>query len=143
MHLYLLCLLAVDMEISSTIQKVVNARCHFRERRLDFKQIHVNSFKCPFSHPPGRTNFSFTLYSQNYVRIPPVFALRLVNESSPPIQLPKRFGLIISNRHFGFDPVQYSVWLTTSRIKQCLNGFWFFSKKSKPPKSNPCGEMMT
>ena len=72
------------MEISSTIQKVVNARCHFRERRLDFKQIHRLIHLNVLSHThPGRTHFLFTLYSQNFVRLPPVFALRLVNDSSP------------------------------------------------------------
>ena len=82
--IYTLCLLAVDMEISSTIQKVVNARCHFRERRLDFKQIHRLIHLNVLSHThPGRTHFLFTLYSQNFVKIPPVFALRLVNDSSP------------------------------------------------------------
>lgn len=34
-----LCLLAADMEFSSTVQKVVSARCHFGERRLDVKYI--------------------------------------------------------------------------------------------------------
>ena len=91
------------MEISSTIQKVVNARCHFRERRLDFKQIHWLIHLNVLSHTrPGRTNFSFTLYSQNYVRIPPVFALRLVMSLPPPIRLLRR--LVLFNRHFVFDP---------------------------------------
>lgn len=47
---------------------------------------------------PGRTHFLFTLYSQNYVRIPPVFAPKLADESPlppQPLPQPKRFGLII------------------------------------------------